>query len=789
LNKRTSINSIPTIHKEKEMADFRKWLYAFAGVTLLAGLSAPASAQGTLMQCAGSANNPLIRAEEYTALAGDVFVTCTGGVPTTVGTSIPRATVTIFVTNTAITSKITQNTDDPAWNEALLIIDEAGSSTSGNGMLNCGSLTAPFQTTPANSTCDITSANGDGTGDYTGTAGRPNVFQGRQVDNSFGQAIQFIGVPIDPPGSTPPVGSTQTPTRTLRITNLRVNAVALNVYNLGNSFSLTTINTTVSFNGTNFGGNQIVNVQNGTVRVGLLVTQGTPSVDIIQAGTPLAPVPAATFLQCNATPGFTTNSIRLSEGFPTAFKVRNFAQIIANGTPPGTPGQFYQWVPGSATLASTDINQNVPNALYNTETGINFDPADVTLPIVGVTNPPPGTGSNGIAPVGTAFNTANTGIAQAGEVSQGTRFGIRFSGIPIGSNPSVPLLVDLETGSFTGDVDTGTLVMVCGTDSHGQGGSTGACTASGAIAGTSLIPLDANGNGTVFYEVAFADPNALEFANVVVYVNPTIGINANPPVGGTPQVGVTGSANASFAPFYSTSTVGVGAAQKLTTAFPIPRFVDNPLPTPPVSLFTYSKCACDMLFPWVVGNSAINTSIVVANTSLDPCGGATCAAGFMATPQPGKVKFWFFGTNDFNFDPTHFAPGANPGQVIAPQTSLAVPAGSYVAFVISPSTAVAGGQTAGNGLGPIMDAATGKVATPFAGYVIAQSEFQYCHGIASLSGVGLTPQTYLGLVLDKARGFTGSVTLNGVTGTVTLTNSTSSQLPRTNQTFADELEQ
>lgn len=758
------------------MADFRKWLYAFAGVTLLAGLSVPASAQSTLMQCAGSANNPLIRAEEYTALAGDVFVTCTGGVPTTVGTSVPKATITVFVTNTAITSKITQNSDDPAWNEALLIIDEAGSTTVGStGMLNCGSATAPFQTTPADQTCNVTSANGNGTGDYDGTAGRPNVFQGRQVDNSFGQAIQFIGVPIDPPGNVLVNGVA--PTRTMRITNLRVNSVALNVYNLGNSFSLTTINTTVSFNGTNFGGNQIVNVQNGTVRVGLLVTQSTPlPVDDLIGS-------AATFLQCNATPGFTTNTIRLSEGFPTAFKVRNFAQIITNGTP--VVGQFPAWA-GTGILTSPDVNQNVPNALYNTETGINFDPA-LSSPSP---NPPAGTSSNGVAPTGTAFNTPGTGISTAGEVSQGTRFAIRFSGIPIGSNPSVPLSVHLETGSFTGDIDTGVMVMVCGTDAHGQGGSTGACTASGAVAGTSLIPLDANGNGTVFYEVAFADPNALEFANVVVYVNPTIAINANPPAGGTPQVGVTGSANASFAPFYATSTPGVGAAQKLTAAWPIPRFVDNPLPTPPVSLFTYNKCACDMLFPWVVGNSAINTSIVIANTSFDPCGGAACAAGFTAVPQPGKVKFWFFGTNDFNFDPTHFAPGANPGQVIAPQTSVSVPAGSYVAFVISPSAAVAGGQTAGNGLGPIMDAATGKVGTPFAGYVIAQSEFQYCHGIASLSGVGLTPQTYLGLVLDKARGLTGTLTLpsGAAGGTLTLT-TTGSQLPRTAQTFADELEQ
>ncbi len=741
------------------MADFRKWLYAFAGVALLAGLTVPASAQSTLMQCAGSANNPLIRAEEYTALAGDVFVTCTGGVPTTVGTSVPKATITVFVTNTAITSKLTQTTDDPNWDEALLIIDEAGSSTSGNGMLNCGSATAPFETTPADLTCDITSANGDGTGDYDGSAARPNVFQGRLVDGSFGQAIQFIGVPIDPPGSVLVNGIP--PSRTMRITNLRVNSVALNVYNLGNSFSLTTINTTVSFNGTNFGGNQIVNVQNGTVRIGLLVSQSTGQTDLLTS--------AATFLQCNATAGYTTNSILLQEGFPTAFKVRNFAQIIANGIAPANPGQFYQWNGTTSAITDPNINQNVPNALYNTETGINFDP----LLANPVPNPPAGTGSNGVAPAGVAFNSPahNTGISTAGEPSQGTRLAIHFSGIPLGSNPSVPLHVDLETGAIGADTDTGVMVMVCGTDSHGQGGTTAACAADG-IGGTSQIALDANGNGLVVYEVAFADPNALEFANVVVYVNPTIAPNSSLAVGGSPQVGVTGSANAGFAPFYATSVAGIGAAHTLTTGFPIPRFVDNRLPTPPVSLFTYGKCACDMLFPWVVGNSAINTSIVVANTSLDPCNGTACAAGFTAQPQSGNVTFWFFGTADFNFNPATFGSATTADTVIAPQTSVSVPAGSYMAFVVSPSTSVAGGQTAGNGLKPI--------AGPFAGYVIAQSQFQYCHGIASLSGVGLTPQTYLGLVLDKARTifFGGTAVVSPF----------AQQLQRTNQAFADELE-
>ena len=766
------------------MADFRKWLYAFAGVALLSGLTVPASAQSSLMQCTGSANNPLIRAEEYTALAGDVFINCTGGIVTTQGTSIPKATITVFVTNTAITSKLTQVKDDPNWDEALLIMDEAGTSTSTLGLLNCGSTTAPFETTPNDLTCDIKSANGDGTGDYDGTAARPNVFQGRLVDGSFGQAIQFIGVPIDPPGGpvlgTGPlpagngcaVGVTCQPNRSMRITNLRVNSVALNVYNLGNSFSLTTINTTVSFNGTNFGGNQIVNVQNGTVRIGLLVSAGSPVLEDTLTD-------QATFLQCNAVSGYSTTSILLSEGFPTAFKVRNFAEILANGTP--VVGQFPAWNGGSSLLV-TDINQNVPNALYNTETGINYD-GTLALP---APNPPDGIGANGnLAPVGTPFNSGGssgatggtTGIASAGEVSNGTRFAIHFSGIPIGSNPSVPLKVDLETGGAQSDNDTGVLVLVCGLDAHGQGAPT-ACTTTGAIAGTALIPQDANGNGTVFYEVAFADPNALEFANVTVYVNPTVALNANPPVGGTPQVGVTGTATASFAPFYATSTPGVGAAQQLTSSFPIPRFVDNRLPSPPISLFTYSKCACDMLFPWVVGNSAINTSIVVANTSMDPCNGTACAAGFTAQPQSGRVTFWFFGTSDFNFNPATFGSATDASTVIASQQSVLVPPGSYMAFVISPSSAVAGGQTAGNGLKPI--------AGPFAGYVIAQSEFQYCHGIASLSGVGLTPQTYLGLVLDKARlRFFGGVQVGALPNNSFVD---SIQLQRTIQTYADELE-
>src|ERR1700681_2413402 len=120
------------------------------------------------------------------------------------------------------------------------------------------------------------------------------------------------------------------------------------------------------------------------------------------------------------------------------------------------------------------------------------------------------------------------------------------------------------------------------------GGTPGSCANNGAVAGTWLVPS----TGLIVYEVAFDNPNALEFLEVPFYVNPTINLNANPPIGGTPQVGVTATAQASFAPFYPASAQGfatVGAAQPMSSQLssagaPIPRFRQDFQPTPPLQL-------------------------------------------------------------------------------------------------------------------------------------------------------------------------------------------------------------
>ena len=724
------------------MADFRKWLYAFAGVALLAGLTVPASAQ-TFQTCVGGAVNPTIRAEGYTELAGDITITCSGGTPTASGNTVPAVTINVSM-NTIITSKITSTAFTPNFNEALLLIDEPGLGAAGNSLLNCGEPTkAPFNTGTGVGVCTVTA---DGTPTYSGAANHPNVFQGRQVSGSNNQIIQFIGVPLD--GGT----------HTLRITNLRGNAVFLSGGRISNSnFGVgLTFQTFVTFTSPNSVNAQLINVTNGSIRNGLDSVTGTT---------------AGPFLQCVFTAEQTVNagSVTLLEGFPSAFKARNWEQIADNGLYVGTADWQYQ---GTSVFNTANNVQNVPNAFYNTESGFMFPPA-TTVP---APNPPLGISNATGSPAGnTPFTTPSsdeTGIGLAGSASNGTRFAVKFSNIPTGTTISVPQKVDLINVSGGNGIHTGTMLAVGATDSDGSG--------AGGTVGVGGVTTSGS-NFTVFYEVLFADPLAIEKATINVTAD-VLAFN-----GTNPQVNTVATAQAGFAPFYNNgagSNAGcpnvlghplsgacLDATHPAGTA-PIARFVSGLLPPTPINLYSFSRCACDLLFPWVVGDSSFTTSIVVANTSLDP--GPTF--GFLAAPQAGTVTFWFFGTSDISFNPSSFGSAAGPDTVIAPQTTTAsVPAGSYVAFVVSPSNPGATTQTAGNGLKPI--------AGNFAGYVIAQSQFQYCHGIASISAANLSPQTYLGLVLDKATaGFFPGSPNNSAPLPFTV------PLPRTNQAFSDELE-
>jgi len=118
------------------------------------------------------------------------------------------------------------------------------------------------------------------------------------------------------------------------------------------------------------------------------------------------------------------------------------------------------------------------------------------------------------------------------------------------------------------------------------------------------------------------------------------------------------------------------------------------------------------------------------NTSQDP----GIAFGFNSTgQQQGSVTFFYYGV------------GNNGAAAPAPQTSGIVPAGQVLTYDV-----FSGGGQIGASTNSLNASAAG-----FQGYIIAQSSFQYCHGYAFISalGIGATGQGisegYLGIVLDK----------------------------------------
>ncbi len=237
------------------MADFRKWLFAFAVVALMLGLQVPASAQFNAPAFACTANAgvpPIVRSEGVTELVGDLILNCTGGSPTLVGTPIPLSNFQVFL-NTNITSRILNSSN---LSEATLLIDEpyptgqppvpasvpAASSAAltqtacqAVNSTNCAILSGVATTGGTNllSGQSLVSAGGipvGPTGPYNGggytypcgdsTCSTPsyNVFQGFQNGVN---SVAWLGVPVDAPGTSG--------VRVIRITNVRANACLLGV--------------------------------------------------------------------------------------------------------------------------------------------------------------------------------------------------------------------------------------------------------------------------------------------------------------------------------------------------------------------------------------------------------------------------------------------------------------------------------------------------------------------------------------------------------------------------------
>jgi len=547
------------------MADFRKWLIAFAAVALLLSLGTSVYAQGTTnaaFNCTANAGvPPLVRAEGVTELVGDLILNCNGGNPTAPGVAIPQSNVQIFL-NTNLTSRLYANNVS----EALLLIDEPAPAP---GTANPPSTPAQGVTQATlgclaiNSTnCSILGTGGGvgATGPYTGNPaitvvngqsfGHYNVFQGIQnFPTSSGiNTVAWLGVPIDAPGTTG--------TRVIRITNVRANACLLGA---GSSLIPQGISMFIAVNGS-----QQVTINNPTQTVAF-IRQGL----ITQAPTP------ANFVQClningelidPTQPGDQVGSVTINavEGFASSFKVRNYAQIQAglNATPQNTLGA------SPVTVAL----QNVVGFPYNTESGY-------------VTNAVTNANSGGFGPSG-------TGNGAIGLADQGTQVTFTFTGIGAGISIYVPPVAQLV--STVDGTPTGIAVLA---------GQTNAANPASSVP----ITLTA-GAGSATYEVWFSNPNVIESLQIHVFVAAISNTTNNLPAIGK------GSVSVNFAPL-AASTAQVASPEPV----PIPRFCQ---PYPVNDLFNIAACTCNLLFPFVTQQAGFDTGIAIANTTMDPYGTA-----------------------------------------------------------------------------------------------------------------------------------------------------------------------
>jgi hypothetical protein len=463
------------IHKEKEM-NFRRWITALAVLALFTGLASAQVNVGSAtvgpLQCnATVAVPPQLRAEGMTELIGDIVLTCTGGSTLTVGNTIPTANITVSL-GTNVTSRLLGG--GPA-SEALLLIDEPGSSVGGLGTTLPQTLcsSASFGAGPGG--CVLTAPNPNAP--YPQNTVQTNVFQGVVSGNQ----VIFNGIPVLPPVSS---GSG----RVYRITNVRANVAGLGGGGLAG--------TTQLLASVSISGSTSLPVSNPVLIAGFiqagLVTGVNNFGALAQCGGGTSPSSLASA---------SNGGLRFTEGFGTAFKTR--VAPLSNLSGQGGGINSTQVVP----------LQNIPGTIYNSESGF------ITTALFG--NPPAG-----LADYGTRLK------AVFNNVPAGVRIFVTTTNVINGNTQAQPAFTSTTSfaqlvSSETAPDANGTVPLASSTTSVNTGATL-----------LAEIPV-VNGTATAVWEVVNTNPSAQETLIFGMYQQFTANPGANSPPPGTATVNLS----------------------------------------------------------------------------------------------------------------------------------------------------------------------------------------------------------------------------------------------------------
>jgi hypothetical protein len=581
----------------------------------------------------------VLRAEGLTELVGDIVLTCTGGATPVVSTT-PLATANVTVSfGTNVTSRLlSYNTSttassvtSPNTSEALLLIDEPGSGLQIGPWASAGPQNigpgAP-QTLCANG--QPASYMGAGNGgcpqyvvqvgtspnlDYamsstpTTYSAPANVYAGVASANQ----VTFFGVPIMPPTSAGV-------SRVYRMTNIRINANALGASGSPGTFQV--------LGSISISGSTSVPIYTPVQIVGFVQQGLTTSIrNVGNTGSLTVP----NFAQCS-TQGSSSSPgqvavLQYSENFGTAFKTR-----VAPLSASAYSGQ-----------ATNPTGQNIPGAIFNSESGFIF------TPLVGY---------------GTALN------ATAGLADYGTRLKAVFNNIPTGVRifVSTTNVVNISgntaalsnapagnaTTSFAQLVISETATEGSFVPSSGFIYPTGSVT---ALNGFAELTVSSTNSATAVWEVINDNPATNENFSFGVWTAYTANAAANAPPTGTATV------NMSYAPtppIAFTAALGAAASSTLT----VPRFADTSTAT---NLLSIVQCTTSLLFPFITNQAGFDTGFAIMNTTQDPFG---------TKAQQGTCAFNFYGQNA----PPVYTTGIIPaGNNVAPSVY------AFLASSIAPS--------------------------------------------------------------------------------------------------------
>ena len=684
------------------MADFRRWFIALAVLALVAGLAnaqigiAGSTTAGPLTCTANGASIPQIRSEGYTELLGDILINCSGGPVAGSGgipavgsaTPIPTTNITVFIqpATGVITSRLFSSGSSGVQPTGTLSEIALLIDEPGSG------LTAGVSGFGPNAPQVLCAAGplGGGCPAYVSSSGGYEV-AASTVGGSSTAANIYQGY-INAVGTN-------------TVTFYGVPVLPPVTSGVTRTFRITNIRTPGVGYAVPF---QIqANLSTSPSQV-LPLTQSLFPVGVVLNSLTSKAVAPTFYYQCLPQSGSLSSILSFTEGFATAFKTR--VVPLTNTT----------W---AAESPNTGL-QNIPGGLYggfasNSESGF-IVPGDIS------------------------------GSYTAGLADFGTRLKAVFTNIPVGITLLVTTTSTNSNGtSVTVPVNPGgttlssSYAVLVASETTSDGTAFAPFSTATPLA---TVPLTANattGQATAVWEVTNSQPASIDTLYFGVYIAYKASAATTSGPGfpyGLPQI--TGLAGApvnnvslSYAPEPSQLAFSASAASFPGTNI-IPRFsVLTPSNWPWVNI---GLCQTTLLYPFVTANPSgalgqgFDTGIAIANTSMDPFG----TAGLIANPttalnEAGSCTLYPYGVTLNTAGATSAPPKALPGC-----DAIGTPFPGTNCFPIVSS-------------GSVQTVSTNTIWPGFQGYVIAICNFQYAHGYAAVTDLGLRGlfSSYLALEL------------------------------------------